>query len=242
MRILLTNDDGIHSPAFPSLIEALKRFGDVTVVAPAEEQSGKSQAIDFRNAIDVKKVDVFPGVDAYSVASTPADCVRFGVLALKSQYDLVISGINRGYNLGADIAYSGTVGAILEAAHLGIKGIALSSSPEYFLDAVAHLDQVADFICEKRLFDFGELYNINIPPHAEKFAITKTGGTFYSDAFEKIGDGKYMQVGYPVEYHVNGTETDIDAVRSGVISISPLTHSRLNLPAFDALKTLLTDN
>ena len=104
MRILVTNDDGITSPSLSHLAHWASRFGEVIVVAPKVEQSGKSQSIDFFNPVEIKRVD-FGGLEAWAMDSTPADCVRFGVLGLDREYDLVLSGINRGYNLGDDIAY-----------------------------------------------------------------------------------------------------------------------------------------
>ena len=129
MKVLITNDDGILAPVLPSLIAFVRSFAsEVVVVAPKVEQSGKSHAIDFTRPIEIKRVDIAEGARCYSMDSTPADCVRYAVLGLKETFDLVISGINRGYNLGADLVYSGTAGAIFEAARLGIKGDAISSS------------------------------------------------------------------------------------------------------------------
>ena len=131
MRILITNDDGIQAPCLLPLAQWATKFGEVTVVAPKVEQSAKSHGIEIRNAFEVKKVDFGPGITAYSVDSTPADCVRFAVLGLQVQFDLVLSGINKGLNLGLDIMYSGTVSAILEADALCVPGIALSAPPKY---------------------------------------------------------------------------------------------------------------
>ena len=99
MRILITNDDSISSSVLPRFVKWAMGLGEVTVVVPKHEQSGKSQAIDFRNAVEVKRVDLVEGCEAYTVDSTPADCVRFAVTGLKREYDVVFSGINCGYNL-----------------------------------------------------------------------------------------------------------------------------------------------
>ena len=237
MRILIVNDDGIGSPALPRLAEWASRLGTVTVVAPKEEQSGKSQAIDFRNAIDIKKVPFAGGIEAYSVDSTPADCVRFGVTGLKADYDLVISGINRGYNLGDDIAYSGTIGAIFEASRLGIRAMALSTDVTTFDGAFDQLDRVYSFITEKRLFDHAPLLNVNFPTEqAVGISITKQGEMFYSDDFMLLDDGRYIQVGDPIEYESDDITMDIVAVRKGYISISPLTSQKTDLSAFESIK------
>ena len=117
MRILITNDDGIGSPVLPALAVWASHLGEVTVIAPKVEQSGMSHAIDFTRPIEIKRVDIGEGIRAFSMDSTPADCVRYAVMGMKEHFDLVISGINRGLNLGADIVYSGTIGAIFEAFH-----------------------------------------------------------------------------------------------------------------------------
>ena len=145
MRILITNDDGISSPALPRLAEWAKQYGEVTVIAPKVEQSGKSHAIDFFRPIEIKQVPFVEGVTAYSVDSTPADCVRYGVLGLKMSFDLILSGPNRGYNLGRDIVYSGTIGAIFEGARLSIPAVALSTTPDSFDPFFARLDELMDF-------------------------------------------------------------------------------------------------
>ena len=145
MRILITNDDGIFAEGIALLAEWAKTKGEVTVIAPKVEQSGKSHAIDFTRPIEIKKVDLMDGVRAYSLDSTPADCIRFAVLGMNEHYDLILSGINRGFNLGADIVYSGTVGAIFEAARLGIKGVALSTDPRPFDVAMERIGDVWAF-------------------------------------------------------------------------------------------------
>ena len=116
MRILITNDDGVFAPGIRVLCEWAKTKGEVTVVAPKVEQSGKSHAIDFTRPIEIKEVELMEGVRAFSMDSTPADCIRFAHFGLQEDFDIIFSGVNRGFNLGKDIVYSGTAGAIFEAA------------------------------------------------------------------------------------------------------------------------------
>ena len=236
MRILITNDDGIESPALPRLAKWAQKLGDVTVVAPKTEQSGKSQAIDFRRQVEIKQV-VRDGIAMWAMDSTPADCVRFGVRWLKAEYDLVISGINRGLNLGHDMAYSGTIGAILEAGRLGLPAIALSTDVDSFDNALSELDAVYGYITERRLFDYAGLYNVNIPSTPSRgMRITRQGGTFYTDDFISCGNDLYLQVGEPVTDTEGDLSVDIDALRSGYVSITPLTATKTDLVAFDVLK------
>ena len=238
MRILITNDDGISSPALPILARWAGKFGEVTVVAPKFEQSAKSQAIDIRGEMEVKRVDIGEGIVAYSVSSTPADCTRFGVLGLGASYDLVISGINRGYNIGHDIAYSGTVGAILEGSRFGIKGLALSTDFDTLLPASAYLDDVYGYITEHKLYDYNDLYNVNIPPKACGIRITRQGGAFFKDDFAYLGNDMYKQVGEPIKQKGDDLSIDIDAVYNGYISIMPVTASRTDFAVFEKLKNL----
>lgn len=238
MRILVTNDDGIQSPSLKSLALWATRFGEVTVVAPKVEQSGKSQSIDFFRPVEIKRVD-FDGLEAWAMDSTPADCVRFGVLGLDRKYDLVLSGINKGYNLGDDIAYSGTIGAIFEASRMGFKAIAFSTDKGDFSNAVAELDEVYAFIEENALLQYTELLNVNIPPEKSLGTrITRQGGMFYSDAFVSCGNDMYQQVGDPVAGDPNDLTVDINALTSGYVSISPLTATKTDPVAYEQLKSL----
>ena len=196
MRILIVNDDSISSSVLPSFVKWAMGLGEVTVVVPKYEQSGKSQAIDFRNAVEVKKVDLVDGCEAYTVDSTPADCVRFAVTGLHREYDIVFSGINRGYNLGDDIAYSGTIGAIFEASRLGIKAIAFSTDFDTFDYALAEIDSVYSFIKDNRLLERCGLFNVNFPTARSKgIVLTRQGGMFFSDEFVDCGNDMFKQVG-----------------------------------------------
>ena len=240
MKILVTNDDGISSPALVKLAAWARRLGEVTVVAPLCEQSGKSQSIDFRNPMKIKKMSADDASEIWAVDSTPADCVRFGVIGLGEEYDLVISGINRGYNLGDDISYSGTVGAIFEASRVGIKAIALSTGVESFDNAFCELDGVYEYILQKNLFEHAELLNVNIPISRSKgIAITRQGKTFYSDRFVKCdGEDMYVQAGEPIYNADTDLSVDVNAIRQGYVSITPLTAKKTDLAVYEKIKAL----
>lgn len=239
MKILITNDDGIGAPALPHLVRWAKKLGEVTVVAPKTEQSGRSQAIDFYREIEIKPYSLPEECEAWAVASTPADCVRFAVLGLHKQYDLVLSGINRGYNLGHDIVYSGTVGAIFEGARLGIPGIALSTEADVFEPVLAELDGVYDYITKKGLMNHANLLNVNIPPKKSRgICITMQGGAFFHDAFIHRGNDMYAQIGDFKYGDGEDLSQDLHAVRDGYISISPLTEKRTDWSAYEKLKNL----
>ena len=127
-RILITNDDGIRSSGIIRLVEAARALGEVTVIAPDREHSAKAHSISILEPVDFMPYAFpVPGVTAWVCSGTPSDCVRVGLAYLLPQKpDLVLSGINCGFNIASDIQYSATVGAALEAAHQGIPAAAFS--------------------------------------------------------------------------------------------------------------------
>ena len=238
MRILITNDDGIYASGLIPLVKWAMKLGQVTVIAPKVEQSGKSHCIEIHKGFSLEKVELVDGVEAYALDSTPADCVRYAILGRKDQYDLVISGINRGLNVGADIMYSGTVGAICEAANLGVHALAFSTSPAYYDRAVEKLDMAYDFVREHQLLEKNMFYNINIPAEPTGIRITRQGGPYYSDEFT-LRDGMVYPHGIDVFQPCDSDEVDTDCVlRCGMISITPMTNQRANMPLFEQLRTL----
>ena len=236
MRILITNDDGIEALGIKLLVEWAKKLGEVTVVAPKVEQSGKSHGIELMRPMEVQKRDIFDGIEAYSVDSTPADCVRFGVRGLKKEYDLILSGINRGANMGKDIVYSGTVGAIMEATVWGINALALSTFPDSLEAAAKQLDTVYDYVTSNSLFDLNPIYNINIPANADGICITRQGESCYTDEFVCVEGDNWKQVGVFVP-DKDMTDMTLDAVAAlnGKISITPMQSSRTNIEVFKSL-------
>ena len=240
MRILVTNDDGIMAPALPHLVRFAESLGEVLTVAPKVEQSGKSHAIDFTRPIEIRPVDIGTASPAISMDSTPADCVRYAVLGRGEHFDLVISGVNRGFNLGKDIVYSGTVGAIFEAARLGIPAVAISTDPTDFRPAMALLDTLADFFKKHGLLEKNSLYNVNIPINPKGINITRQGGIYFTDAFVDRGNYIFEQVGTAVVTDSCDMTLDTDSVRHGYISITPLTSEKTALAAYDELRQYTT--
>lgn len=239
MKILLTNDDGIQSEGLMIVAKWAKKLGDVTVSAPKFEQSGKSHSIDIHNPFEVKKVDYLDGVRAFSVDSSPADCVRFATLGLHETYDLVISGINKGLNLGEDIMYSATNGAIFEACTRGLKALALSTHVQSFDDAQAWLDRIYDFVQRNNLFAYGNIYNVNVPKDAKSILLTKQGGAYFTDDFFDLGDGTWRQEGHCIHQNNHDLTIDSDATIDGYVSVTPLTIERTNYNTYNALKDVV---
>ncbi len=163
--ILITNDDGIDSDGIKRLARAAKKYGQVWVVAPEKQCSALSHSITLRHPIKISPFD-FPvdGVKAAAVSGTPADCIRVGTLNVMQQRpDVVLSGINYGYNMATDIQYSATAGAAFEAEFQGYTAIALS-------EAACECHEVADRYLDELLGELidepyipGQIINVNFP-------------------------------------------------------------------------------
>ena len=235
MRILITNDDGLHASQLLPLIMWCRMLGEVTVAVPKVEQSGKSHGIEIHKPFEAKLVELEPGIKVWAVDSTPADCVRFAVLGLEQEFDLVISGVNRGLNIGTDMMYSGTVGAACEAVNLGLKAIALSTPPSYYDHATDHLDEVFEFVRKHDLLALNDIYNINIPANPKEILFTHQGGPYYSDRFPAIGNDMYRPEGYPIWEDSNDNTLDTDATLHGYISVTPLTTNKTNMEVYRRL-------
>ena len=238
MKICITNDDGIRSEGLQRLVQWAQKLGEVYVYAPKVEQSAKSHAVEIHKPFEAKTDEVPGAVKAWAVDSTPADCVRFAVLGQHEHFDLVISGINRGLNIGQDIMYSGTCSAAMEAVALGINALALSTEPQTFDDAVAQLDSVWAYITEHDLYGKARLWNVNIPLNTTgEIRITRQGGPYYSDDFAPEGNDMYRPMGKEIYAPAAHSEFDTDCVlRDRCISLSPLTVDRTDWKAYTALK------
>ena len=164
-KILITNDDGIIADGIIRLAEAAKEFGEVWVIAPDSQRSAASHSISIRHPIDVYPHD-FPveGVKAFNCSGTPADCVRVGSLSVMDEKpDVVLSGINLGYNVATDIQYSATAGAAFEAAFQGYHAVALSEGMSGNHEVTdAYLEQMLKDALDVKL-EYGEIVNINFP-------------------------------------------------------------------------------
>jgi 5'-nucleotidase len=223
-RILVCNDDGFHGPGLRPLISALRRLGDVTAIVPAQERSADSHSLTLHKPIRVH--EAARGI--FTLNGKPADCARLGILELlKGQVDLVVSGINRGYNLGEDVVYSGTVAAAREASLLDLPSIAFSQDPasqDYRLGAV-FARRLAKQVLSKGL-PAGICLSVNIPAGKPKKAVvTRLGKRLYSKEVTLRKDprgGSYYWLAGSTVTSVFEPGTDVDAVAKGNISVTPL--------------------
>lgn len=246
MKILLTNDDGINAEGLGHLMAWAGKIGEVTVCAPKGQQSGKSQSLNLQKTFEIKKVD-YPGAkEAYYVDSTPADCVRFAFDVL-GHFDLVLSGVNCGYNIGDDISYSGTCGAMFDGVFWSSKAIAFSCSFASFDSFPKYIDRIWKEFEEKNLLDKCSLWNVNIPDKVEGIAYTKQGGAYVQDHFYRVEGDLWTQRGYYLERereeggYINkegiGIISDIEAIeKKSMISITPMIIDRTDYNTLKSIK------
>jgi 5'-nucleotidase len=224
--ILVTNDDGVSSDGIHALAEALKGLGTVTVVAPTQEASAIGHALTLRRPLRIEHHR--EGV--YAVDGTPTDCVNLGVdVILQRKPDLVVSGINKGWNIGDDVTYSGTVAGALEGALLGIPSIAVSlqRTPEYdFSYAANAAAQVAAQVLKDGLSPRSFL-NINAPSGAPKGLRVTTQArrnhvTKIAKRVDPRGQPYYWIEEALDDWHKDSGRSDYEAVMEGYISVTPL--------------------
>ena len=226
-KILITNDDGILASGIIRLAEAARAFGTVVVIAPETQRSAHAHSITIREPIDLRPYAFpVPGVTAWTCSGTPSDCVRTGLAYLLPELpDVVLSGINFGYNLASDIQYSGTVGAALEAAHEGIPAIALSEPAEDDHSVTdRYLAQVlSDLLDQKPAWD--TIINVNFPPEPCRGILTGrfvSAGTIYRSSYrleERLPDGGHrITIGGLID-KVSEEGSDLRAVLDQYISI-----------------------
>lgn len=236
MKILVTNDDGITSQGLAVAVQWAATVGQVTVCAPQTQQSGKSHAITIHQPFPVQEVSLGLGeCKAYAVGSTPVDCVRFATLGLNQTYDLVISGVNKGYNLGEDILYSGTVGAIFEAGLRNTRGIAFSTEHTSFEHAQQWLPAIFNYFFQHKLLHQHPIFNVNIPPNPQGILLTHQGGPYFSDRFSCDEQGNWQQNGYCVHQNLHDHTQDTDATIDGFVTVTPLSLDRSDIQVWHTL-------
>jgi 5'-nucleotidase len=241
VRILVTNDDGVASPGLHQLADALAEVGDVTVVAPATNQTAMGRAISLHEHVLVDEVQLTGGRVAFAVEGTPTDCVRFALLGLvDGSPDIVVAGVNQGANLGDDIGYSGTVAAAFEGLFAGLPAIAMSQralggGAEWVGDRVFDYTDACRFarglvpLVAERGLPAGTLLNVNVPGvpagGVGGVRVTRLGRRIYRTTLELVesesGRRRYrLYDDDPGFHHEDGT--DFAAIADGCISVTPL--------------------
>jgi 5'-nucleotidase len=186
-KILITNDDGIYAPGIQHLWNSLKDIADITIVAPASEQSAVGVSITLRNPLRINQVEWPEKGEAWSITGTPADCVKMGLkIILKEKPDLIVSGINRGSNAGRNIMYSGTVGGTIEGIIQGIPGIAFSCVDYFdtnYKKTEQYIPKLVNYILNHPLPN-GTLLNVNFPERNQEIKgvkLTRQGKELWAE-------------------------------------------------------------
>ncbi|OGV26821.1 MAG: 5'/3'-nucleotidase SurE [Legionellales bacterium RIFCSPHIGHO2_12_FULL_37_14] len=241
MRILVSNDDGVSAPGIKILAQELDKIADIVVVAPDRNRSGASNSLSIRRPVRLKQLDN----GHYSVEGTPTDCVHLALTGLLDvSFDMVISGINDGPNLGDDILYSGTVAAAMEGRHLGYPAVALSMVG----DIIQHY-QTAAIIARKLVLQLAKtalpaqtILNVNIPDLPLKkiagFEVTRLGTRHSAEPFVKQLDPRgrpIFWIGPPGPEADAGPGTDFYAISQHKVSITPLHLDMTYYKLFDHL-------
>lgn len=244
MLILLTNDDGVMSPGLTSLAESLRSLGRIVIVAPDRNRSAVGHALTLESPLRAEEISK----DVFAIDGTPTDCVNLGIHGLLQELpDLVVSGINRGGNLGDDITYSGTVCAALEATLMGVPAFAVSLDCQRFhaddlLQAAGFARHLAELVLRNGLPE-DTFLNVNVPTGTVTGAeLTRQGKRRYGDAVIRKEDPRgrsYYWIGGGDLGFEDLPGSDCSALHKGKISITPL---HTNMTNEESLQTLAAWN
>lgn len=249
MNILITNDDGIYADGIIELSKEISKIANVYVVAPDSQRSATGHSITIHSPIMVNEAYIADNIKSYCISGTPADCVKVGIEALFKDvnFDLVLSGINNGPNLGTDVIYSGTVSAAIEGLILNKPSIAVSYNEfsvksEVYKDAAKYIVNLVENLKDKLHLLNDCILNVNIPNTEIKgFKITKLGERKYDNVMEErvspFGQ-KYFWIGGTIRNIDQDEDSDITCVDEGYISITPVNIEMTNLNKFEKLKEI----
>jgi 5'-nucleotidase len=250
-HILVTNDDSVSAPGLLALVQEMRAFGKVTVMAPDRNWSGSGHVKTLDRALRVKEVRLADGTQAFASDGAPSDCVALATLGFfKEPIDLVVSGINNGANLGHDVTYSGTVTAAMEAVIAGIPSVAVSleTTEGYFGDvdygpAARAASKIVRQVIENGLAH-EVLLNVNVPALPDEkirgIMLTRQGLRVYHSRLDERIDPRsrpYYWIGGDAPTGVPERGTDVGALAEGFVSVTPL---QLDLTAYRALTDLNT--
>ena len=242
MKLLLTNDDGIFAPGLRAFYRGLIPWADVTVVAPMGCRSGTSHSITYTEPVTCHQVTVEDEFTGYGVLGSPADCVKLACMQLADDpFDLVVSGINHGANVGLNILYSGTVAAALEGAIMGLPAVALSLASGETMDFNRAAELGIPLLKACLPMQPGEVVNINVPRLAPGnplgIRVTEQSTSGFHEYYHARKDGHHQTV-YQLgadHHRQENPPKDTSLVSEGYITITPL---RLDLTDHSQLDRL----
>ncbi len=246
--ILVSNDDGITSKGIRTLVNVMKKLGDVIVVAPDSPQSGMGHAITVGETLRLEENFIFDGVEAYECSGTPADCVKMArhfVLRDQRQPDIVVSGINHGSNTSISVLYSGTMSAAIEGAIEGVPAIGFSlcdySHDADFSHTEEYIYRIAKQVLDKGL-PKGVALNVNFPPHRngplKGIRVCRQANAKWVEDFDKRVDPNGRRYFWMVGNFVNfdkGEDNDEWAIANNYVSVVPC---QFDLTAHTAIPVL----
>lgn len=245
MQILLTNDDGIFAPGLAAIYKELVKMGDVTVVAPADGQSGASHRVTFTQPLVCNKVNINGQFTGFSVQGSPADCVKLACMQLhEGPIDLLIAGINNGANAGINVYYSGTVAAAMEGAFLKIPAVAMSLAAERQMDFESAAGYCATILKKLMPVNSGEVININIPrlsngePKGVRVVPQSTEGfqECYISQKNEQGQTVFQLAGGP--HRIELSPADTTSLAEGFITVTALAPDMTNHAKTRQLRTM----
>ena len=250
-KILITNDDGIFSDGIYALWEAINQIGNTFIVAPKKNQSGSSHSITLHDPLQIQYFNRINGFEGWAINGTPADCVKIAIKSImEDKPDLLVSGINRGANLGTNIIYSGTVSAAMEGTLNGIPSMAISldsfKTDKYDVAKYIAVD-LSNYIIENGLPQ-GTLLNINVPycdaNSIKGKKITMQGTQSFIDEFERRTDPRNRDY-FWIKGKIIDKDTSIDydgkAVKENYVSITPIHSTIINTEYINELKKYFPD-
>ncbi|PWM70849.1 MAG: 5'/3'-nucleotidase SurE [Bacillota bacterium] len=245
MNILLCNDDGLYSEGILTFAKKLSEKHKVLVVAPERNNSAVSHSLSIFKNIRVKEEFPDNAFRLFSVSGTPADCVKFAHHNLSESFpiDVVLSGINKGHNLGTDTLYSGTVSAAFEGAALGYKAIAFSSLSHEGENMSESAEIASDLFVKLYPFLSEEfIFNVNIPALKKEeikgIRLAPLGKQIYSDNYEALSDGEFALTGEMLAHDENHADCDVELSRAGYVTVTPMIYDRTAYAVLNALKNL----
>lgn len=252
MHLLLTNDDGVHAEGLQAMIATFRPLARLTVVAPDRERSAVGHSLTFHSPLRVRKLEEQENYVCYSTDGTPTDCVLLALydLLAEDQPDLVLSGINRGSNLGDDVTYSGTVAAALEGMIHGVPSLAFSqprSKPMHYETAARVAVRMVEAV-QRYGMPSKTLLNVNVPAlpedHLRGVQVTRQGHTEYSQRIVKRVDPwgtEYFWVSGDAPRGEPLPGTDFGAIENGYVSVTPLHCNLTHLEQLEALRAWQID-
>ncbi len=243
MRILVSNDDGVLAPGIRILAQALAKFGEIEVVAPDRNRSGASNSLTLLQPLRVRQLDN----QYHSVDGTPTDCVHMSMTGYFDQsFDMVVSGINEGSNLGDDVLYSGTVAAAIEGGNMGLPAIAVSLASRHGVHYEAAAQITAQLVqkLQQDPLPGQTILNVNVPDlpleQIKGIEITRLGTRHQAEQLHKSHDPREQVIywiGQPGQQNEAGPGTDFYAIERGYVSVTPLQLDMTHYKVFEQVSS-----